>query len=212
MKSIILTSLSSLALCAPSHSQVTITLSGIGTGNTALVTLEGSLTLLNAGSRSTSGQVSLPNGGAGGSYQPLGSFHGTPSGTPFKLGNISNETNDPNSFGRAIVTDTSNGGAQLIAWDVRRFTSLGSSQTYTISDLVGRFRTDAVDAGDIITLSGSFTTDLGTLTFDEIYNEGTYSGTYNSQAVNLVIDSVPEPSGVLLGLLGSVFLIGKRKR
>lgn len=214
-----------IVLAQTSKAQVSITVSPNANGKTANIALSGSLSLLNTdlfGNNVTSNDALITS--KNNSYAPFGINRnsGMPIGRdPFVLSreSVLNNIGPGLAVGTVIVTDSSNGGATLISYNVDTL-SFRDSGSFRLSSSTGPHLalTDSMDSGDIMTFSGSFDFNLNGDSYADVFSEGKYSGLSNGQAVNFtvtsvpVLEPVPEPSSALLIGLGSVGLLLRRKR
>ena len=176
---------------------------------TGLVTTSGSYTLLDAATSSIGVSRLLPD--SGGTW---GFFVAGAASTPLSpgIGFITTSLNFTSPL-TWTITDTSAGGSLLAEASINSWFFPFSSilnlfdATITSGDLNAN-----VDAGDLLTFSGSTTLIADSLAAVSALSDSSHTSTYNGETFTLSFTSVPEPSSAFLLGLGSLGLLARRRR
>lgn len=108
------------------------------------------------------------------------------------------------------ITDTSNSDAIIVSNDVNQI-SFGANSAFIGFDGVAVVNFPAsVDAGDIFNINGNFTLPGSEIPELAVFSPGSHVSTYNGQSLTLTF--VPEPSSVVLVLLGVGGTMMRRRR
>lgn len=202
-------------LAQSAESAVTITVTPDGASK-AVFSFDGSLTLRDFTAFTGGSNTYLHVISQDGFVSSLGQFERTGmtvGSSPFKIRSIAAGANA--GAGSSVLsvntTDTSDANTLLysgsfdsILFDPLFFVINSASQQILFGS--------EVDAGDIMTFSGSFDHNLGAISYENTFNVGTYTGAYNGEALTFVVSPVPEPSSALLLGIGSLGLLVRRKR
>jgi len=205
------------SLAGGANAAVTISITGDPNSTTATVSLSGTLTLIDQlGAGLTTPEVSVPTSSIGNRAGSLGlNGNGATSPSAFRLSQFNPDAYEGSGADTATVTitDSSNNNAVISTGGINRLT-FGSQGFFTLHTSSSVFYPVSIDAGDILTLDGSFDLDFGGPgnEFRFFFNEGSFSGDYEGQAVNVVVTSIPEPSSSILLALAGICVFNRRKR
>jgi len=219
-KSALIISVSSIFVAAqPSQAAITITISGEASSTTTIVEIDGTFELSDAVNNVLNAfVVYAPSPAAGDRWRQVGSNIGSATTmNPFLVTQVDVTQDIGPQPDTAVMTisDTSNGGSTIVTSGISNLryvsaTSFGDFElVFTNPPIV---LPSTVDAGDIMTLSGSFDLALGAGdTFADRFILGNYDyGSYNGQSITVIV--APEPSSFMLLSLGCLGALCRRRR